>query len=63
MQRKELASILLTATVTACVVAPLVLLVLMLFGVDQDLRAPLVAAVTSSVTTLAVTRKLRPREA
>ena len=59
MNRQEFASVLLTATVTACLAAPLTLLSLMLFGADPELRAPVVAAVTASVTSLAVLQRHR----
>ena len=59
MSLQELAAITLTATITAGIVAPLTMLALRHFGVADDFRAPIVAAVTAAITTTMVARTQR----
>lgn len=63
MRRGSLASIVLTATVTACITAPLAMLLLTLFGLDGTLRTALVGSITAAVTATAAGRAQRATEA
>lgn len=56
MTRKELLVLTARAALVALIAAPLAMLGLVLFGVDPEIRAPIVASITAAVT-VAVARR------